>query len=89
MGARGLGLLTIGVVLPAGCLATFEQLQARAAFDLDCPPASISARELDDRTQIATGCGKQAVYVQTCTNRNSGCTWMLNSEVKPMEARAP
>jgi len=76
--------LAIAAVGLAGCGATLDQLQSRAAIDLDCQPEAISSRELDSQTRIASGCGKRAVYVETCTGRNhSGCTWLLNSPVRP------
>ena len=45
-------------------------VQARAAIDLDCQPQAISAELLVDQTGIANGCGKQAVYVETCAGNN-------------------
>ena len=76
--------LMVGVLTAPGCAATFEQLQARAALDLECQPAAISGRRVDDHTMVASGCGKQAIYVETCTGDNhTGCTWLLNSTVKP------
>jgi hypothetical protein len=77
-------LLAITFVSVCGCGATFEQLQARAAVDFECHPAAISSQAIDGYTTLASGCGKQAVYVETCTSNNhSGCTWMLNSPIKP------
>lgn len=82
-------LLAITFMSMCGCGATLEQLQARAAVDLECQPAAISAQVIDLYTRIAQGCGKQAVYVETCTDRNhSGCTWMLNSPIKPAAGAA-
>jgi hypothetical protein len=76
--------LAVTILATAGCGATFEQLQARAAIDLECQPQAISANALDDQTRIASGCGKQAVYVETCAGNNrANCTWMLNSPIKP------
>jgi hypothetical protein len=67
----------------SGCGATLEQLQSRAALDLNCQPDAISARRVDNLTLIAAGCGKQAVYVQTCSGKGEGnCTWLLNSEIR-------
>jgi hypothetical protein len=39
-------LMTASLMVP-GCGATFEQLQARAALDLECQPAAISAQSVD------------------------------------------
>lgn len=76
--------LVITVAAVAGCGATLEQLQRRAAIDLDCPSEAISSNEVDSQTRIATGCGRRAVYVETCSNKNrTACTWMLNSPVRP------
>jgi hypothetical protein len=72
-------LMTASLMAP-GCGATFEQLQARAALDLECHPAAISAHSVDGQTRVASGCDKQAIYVETCSGHNhSDCTWMLNS----------
>jgi len=77
--------LTATLLTASGCGATFEQLQRRAALDLECRPEAISARYLDAETSVATGCGKQAIYVETCSSNNhTGCAWMLNSAVKPI-----
>jgi len=79
-------LMTASLMAP-GCGATFEQLQARAALDLECQPAAISAQSVDGQTRVASGCGKQAIYVESCSGHNhSDCTWMLNSTVKPAAA---
>ncbi len=75
--------LFLGLLVSAGCGATFEQLQTRAALDLNCQPTAISAREVDDRTRMAAGCGKQAIYIETCSDKRVNCIWMLNSEIKP------
>lgn len=81
--------LLIVTVAAGACGATLDQLQSRAALDLDCHPKAISSRELDDQTRIASGCGKQAIYVETCTSPNhSGCTWLLNSSIRPFSADA-
>jgi hypothetical protein len=73
----------IAFLTTAGCGATDEQLHARAAIDLDCRAEAISSRALDSETQVADGCGHQAIYVQTCSGHNhTGCTWMLNSPVR-------
>jgi hypothetical protein len=86
MGLRGCLMVTL--LTAPGCGATFEQLQARAALDLECQPTAISGRRVDDRTVVASGCGEQAIYVETCTSNNhSGCTWLLNSTIKPAPGR--
>jgi hypothetical protein len=75
-------LFTITLLTAPSCGASFQQLQSRAAFDLECQPQAITAQVIDDETRIASGCGKNAVYVEHCTgNNHSGCTWMLNSPV--------
>jgi hypothetical protein len=79
-------LMTASLMAP-GCGATFEQLQTRAALDLECQPAAISAQSVDAQTRVASGCGKQAIYVESCSgNNHSDCTWILNSTVKPAAA---
>ena len=64
------------------CGASAEQLQTRAAFDLNCPAQQISVIELDGRTRGVTGCGQRATYVESCDRVDGygkhGCTWVLN-----------
>jgi hypothetical protein len=67
----------------AGCGASLEQLHARAAFDLNCPEAQLQVVKIDQRTQGVRGCGRQATYVESCTDpmRSSGtCTWIMNTD---------
>ena len=71
----------IGLAAVSGCGATLERLQSRAALDFNCQPTAISAQEVDNLTRIAAGCGKQAIYVQTCRGK-SNCAWLLNSEIR-------
>ena len=77
----------LGLFLLAGCGATVPQLQTRAALDLDCRADAISVVAVDRATRIATGCGKQAIYVENFNNsRHPG--WLLNSEIKPQTSAA-
>ncbi len=66
----------------AGCGATLTQLRTRASLDLACAPDSIRLDEMDGATQVVTGCGKRAVYVQLFNNSRYP-TWLLNSAVEP------
>jgi len=84
--------VTIGLLALTACeeASMLPQLQARAALDLDCRPSGISARDLDDRTVIAGGCGKRAIYVLSCTGKYSNhCTWLLNSPIRAADVLAP
>ena len=65
-----------------GCGATLPQLRTRASFDLSCTPGSLQLQPLDDATEVVTGCGKRALYVQLFNN-NRHPTWLLNSNVQP------
>jgi hypothetical protein len=81
--------MVMSSLLASGCVggATDAQLQARAAADLDCAPEAIANLCIDGETRIANGCGKQALYVETCAHtHHTGCTWMLNSAVRPSTA---
>jgi hypothetical protein len=80
---RLLGMITLTAALPlAGCGATQAQLRARASLDLSCAPESIRTEALDSGTQVASGCGKRAIYVELFNNARHP-TWMLNSNVEP------
>jgi len=84
--------VTIGLLALTACeeASMLPQLQARAALDLDCQPSRISARDLDDRTVIAGGCGKRAIYVLNCTGKyGNHCTWLLNSPIRAANVSAP
>lgn len=69
------------------CGATIEQLQSRAAFDLNCPKHQLNIIELDERTRGVTGCGQQVTYIESCNQDTNGmdsnCTWVLNSDSRP------
>jgi hypothetical protein len=71
------------VVTLAGCGATQTQLRTRAAFDLACAKDSIRTEAIDGATQLATGCGKRAIYVEMFNNSRNP-TWLLNSSVEPV-----
>lgn len=63
--------------------ASKDQLRTRAAYEMNCPEASLKIRTLDNRTAGVRGCGQQHVYVESCTGQyESNCTWVLNSEAK-------
>ena len=75
-------------LLLAGC-ASFDSLRSRAAFDLRCPAEAIEAEWYEvDRTAVATGCGRNALYVNHCAPY-VGCNWLLNSEVREAPAGTP
>jgi hypothetical protein len=61
----------------AGCEPWYAKLQARAAFDLNCPVEQLEFVEIDLRTQGVAGCGQRATYVETYSG-----TWVLNSDVR-------
>jgi hypothetical protein len=65
-----------------GCGATLPQLRTRASLDLSCTPESLQLQPLDGATEIVTGCGKRALYVQLFNNSRYP-TWLLNSNVEP------
>jgi hypothetical protein len=80
-GVVALGLL-LATLLACGA-ATTEELQSRAAFDLDCPPGSIKITDLGDGAMGVTGCGQRATYIESCdgpaNNATRECQWVLNS----------
>ena len=82
MRARLLGFFLLGLV---GCGASVQQLHSRAAFDLNCPQDQLQVVEIDNRTRGVRGCGRQATYVENCTDpmRSGGtCTWIMNTVEK-------
>ena len=73
------------VMLFMGCGASLQQLKTRAALDFDCEAETILLKSVDQATEVASGCGKRAIYVQQFNN-NRYSTWLLNSEVKNQES---
>ena len=79
------------VLLACSQSATHQQLVVRAASDLGCTQERIESHELDSRTVVASGCGREATYVEdceTCTNgltkmnETCDCAWLLNGTVR-------
>jgi hypothetical protein len=70
-----------------GCMmsASRDQLARRSSFDLACPAEQTRYVQVDERSWGATGCGRRAVYVESCdgvtTSPNTKCTWVLNGSV--------
>ncbi len=64
-----------------GCGATLSQLRGRASVDLSCAPESLQLQALDGATQVVSGCGKRAVYVEQFNNARHP-TWLLNSNIE-------
>lgn len=71
-----------------------NELRVRAAYDLNCPPESLSMTQLQDANFMATtnhgaaygvaGCGRRATYV------NNVGAWVLNNQETTREpAKAP
>lgn len=84
-----LGLMPLAAL---GCGASNQQLQARAAFDLQCPPEQIGLVEIDSRTKGAQGCGRKATYVEDCQPRpfqGMVCTWVQNSGAQTQQSMPP
>jgi hypothetical protein len=75
----------------SGCGATIPQLRTRASVDMSCTAESLHVQPLDDATQIVSGCGKRAVYVELFNNARAP-TWLLNSSIDdvgvPPDARS-
>jgi hypothetical protein len=81
-----LGALSFyGLLLVLGCGPNEAQLRSRAAYDLRCPEAQLQLTKLDKRTRGVDGCGRRATYVWVCQGAtgDSGCTWMMNTDMAP------
>jgi hypothetical protein len=73
----------LGVAVCQACTppaaATLAQLQARAAFDLGCPPPELYVYAFDQRTRGVVGCGQRVTYVEDCSVPGRACTWIADS----------
>ena len=83
--------LALGALLACGQSATGKQLAVRAVSDLGCENEQIQTYKLDSRTMVASGCGREATYVESCEtctngltkmNETCNCTWVLNGAVR-------
>jgi hypothetical protein len=59
-------------------------VRQRAEFDLRCEDSKLRLVAMDARTIGADGCGRRAVYTNTCTERDrdnptAACTWVQTS----------
>ncbi len=49
-------------------------------------------KRIDGRTQGVLGCGKRAIYVESCdgprNNMATDCTWVINGGIEPTEPAA-
>ena len=62
-----------------------KRVKDRAEFDLDCPQRKIKVKSLNDKTRVALGCSKKAIYIlDKCHSMNwaSVCSAVLNGQVK-------
>ena len=53
---------TLGLFALTACVGLEKTAQDRAAFDLKCPPAQVSAYRVHDSVFVARGCGTWAQY---------------------------
>lgn len=89
-------VLVVAAMALVGCVdqnATTSQLKKRSSVDLSCPWYEVGVRSIDARTRLVEGCGKRAIYVESCETCSAGkygtfrcnCTWLWNGTV----AKAP
>jgi hypothetical protein len=72
----------------AGCGASLEQLRNRASVDLGCQASNVAVHPIDAATMSASGCGKQAIYVEQF-NDSRHSTWLLNSAIASAAPSGP
>jgi hypothetical protein len=80
------GSLTVLLGLGACAHAAGNQLQSRAAFDLQCDQRYLYVVALDAQTRGVRGCNRQATYVESCHGEGvfEECTWVLNGAITPV-----
>lgn len=70
---------------PQGCAALDpptpmqRALLDHAAFDLQCPPAQLRVRDVDDVTASVSGCGRMARYAWIASRYRA--RWLLDSPI--------
>jgi hypothetical protein len=81
--------VVLGLVWVMGCAATAsqDQLTRRAWFDLGCSAKELKYTRIDYLTVGVVGCGKRAIYVESCDGPRSRletmCTWVINGQIEP------
>jgi hypothetical protein len=102
----GLVMLVCCIAAVSGCATSMAKITqtatTRAAFDFECPEASLQAGAIGDTTLIGatpqspgvertvvgvTGCDRKAVYVVDCVT--GACNATLNADVAPAAAASP
>ena len=78
-----LAALLLITSLLAGCADLQASLRKRAAFDLQCPEASLVVTDLGGVRGVE-GCGHRATYVNRCDEGSkpadaSLCPWIMNT----------
>ena len=64
--------------------ASLNQLKTSAAFSLSCHEARIAFREISREVYFATGCDREARFVERCEGSfRENCRWQLASTVYP------
>jgi len=81
MPRRLLPLLPV-LLIALGCgheSAASKDVRSAAAVDLDCDPSEIKLDERRPQQTVATGCGKQQIYVYKCFGAKTDkkdCKWV-------------
>lgn len=87
---RIIAALALGASLAcrgAACLPPVPppRLRPTAAYVLDCPEGKVTTRQIDEKTSVAQGCGRQATFVLKCLTdialREYNCQWHRDSDV--------
>jgi hypothetical protein len=74
-------LLSFGIlVLATACGGSMTELNTLARDDLKCD-SNLTFTNVDDRTKIASGCGKELTYTEQC-NAKDECHWVRDTEVR-------
>jgi hypothetical protein len=91
-------LLALGILLASCTVGTrgfakvlSQKTAKRASLDLQCPSSRIQITEIDLKSYVAAGCGRQAIYVaggQYCGHNlmteedvDNWCTMILNADL--------
>jgi hypothetical protein len=82
-------IVAFACVSLGACAASPRPVLSVAEYDLSCPQVEVS--RIDDNHYAASGCGRGAVYVQSCDD-GAGCRWARmrhGHEVDVAAAQAP
>jgi hypothetical protein len=72
--------ISMVLLLAAACGGSMTELNTLARDDLRCD-SNLTFTKVDEKTRIASGCGKEITYTEQCDAKDE-CHWVRDSDVR-------